>query len=186
MFKNDFIASVVVNNQIARELNIDGANTVFLPFGTEYSLRLKNHHNTRAFVRISIDGTNVLGKHDGIVIGMNEETDLNGFTDNYVVRNAFKFIEKTDKIRKHRGDRTDDGLVKIEFQFEKPKPVFHPSPIIPYKPYQPYRPWDYPKPYWYNSDNDPVLRSANFCGGGNKSCSAGPMRACVHHLCEEW
>jgi hypothetical protein len=35
--------------------------------------------------------------------------------------NKFKFIKKTTEIQKHRGDRIDDGLVRVSYKFEANK-----------------------------------------------------------------
>lgn len=37
------------------------------------------------------------------------------------VGNRFKFIKKTQKIEEHRGNRAEDGIVEISYQFEKPR-----------------------------------------------------------------
>ena len=33
--------------------------------------------------------------------------------------NKFKFIQKTDKIIGHRGDNIDDGMIRVEYRYEK-------------------------------------------------------------------
>lgn len=52
------------------------------------------------------------------VISPNSTLELKGDKAN----KAFRFIQKTQKISEHRGDRIDDGIVRIEFQFEKALP----------------------------------------------------------------
>ena len=54
--------------------------------------------------------------------------DLKGFvreTYDSDENRAFRFIEKTDQISQHRGDKIEDGLIKITYQFEKERPVFN-------------------------------------------------------------
>lgn len=125
MYNNKFVACLVVNGKIAREIG----ETVYMPFGSEYAIRLKNLDTRRAVVSVTIDGEDATGGTQ-LVIEANQESDLEGFLDaaTNVARNRFKFIEKTQKISEHRGDRADDGLIRIEFQFEEP-------PYVP-----PYRP----------------------------------------------
>jgi len=155
-----FIAVVTHKGRILRDFKNEDENfQVKLPFGEEYGLRFKNMNTTRVAVSVSIDGEDAL---DGsrIVIEPNESHDLEGFMKGSTVKNRFKFIEKTEQISEHRGDRIDDGIVRIEYQFEK-KPAVIEKTIIkeiikereiekpwkrdpwvdgPYKPHDPYRP----------------------------------------------
>ena len=120
MYNEKFVAVLrnAVNNQVLRE--VDGA--VLVPLGTEYQIQLKNMNSRRAAVSIHIDDTDVL---DGqrIIVEPNETTHLEGYLDRAGrVTHRFKFIEKTAKISEHRGDKIEDGLLRIEFQFEAEKP----------------------------------------------------------------
>lgn len=123
MYQSKFIACVMVDNEIVREVRKDGSDSIFLPFGTDYHLRLKNLDHRRAVVSVTIDGEDVL---DGsqIVVDGNSTTDLKGFLDSKanVAHNAFRFIEKTEKVKDHRGEKVDDGIVRIEVQFEEDLP----------------------------------------------------------------
>jgi len=116
VYSKKFVAVIKCNGKILREVSQE--NDVILPFGAEYSILLKNLDNRRAVVEISIDGEDVL---DGrrIVIDGNDDTELKGVMVNNAVKNAFKFIQKTKKIQDHRGDKIDDGFIRIKFGFEK-------------------------------------------------------------------
>jgi len=146
MYANKFVACIMVDDEVVREVRKDDADLVYLPFGTDYQIRLKNLDYRRAVVSISIDGDDVL---DGsrLVLESNSTTDLKGFLDSKTnkARNAFRFIEKTERVSKHRGDHVDDGLVRIEVQFEEDLPLIEQTikwPICPpYQPYYPYREW---------------------------------------------
>lgn len=116
-YKDRFVAEVKHNGQILRMR--DGFVT--LPFGSEYSLLLKNLNSRRASVNISIDGQDVLGGQS-LVLDPNQSSELMGFLQGSSVRNRFKFIKKTREVVEHRGDRIDDGMIRIEFAYEKPKP----------------------------------------------------------------
>ena len=118
------VAVVKVNGQILRERRSDKSDEILIPFGTEYSIRLKNLNSTRVAVSVHIDGDDAL---DGsrIVIDPNEEHELLGFMKSGVVRNRFKFIEKTQQISNYRGDKIDDGLIRIEYQFEKKPETYY-------------------------------------------------------------
>lgn len=158
MYKSHFAAAVMVDNEIVREVRKDGADVIYLPFGTDYQIRLKNLDFRRAVVSISIDGEDVL---DGsqLVLDGNSTTDLKGFLDakKNLAHNAFRFIEKTEKVSEHRGNRVDDGLLRIEVQFEEALPEI--EQIIKWPAHQPYDPWypwypgypHYHQPFWHSS-----------------------------------
>jgi len=116
-YQDKFVAEVKVNGRILR---IKGG-AVYLPFGSEYTLYLKNLNSQRASVNVSIDGEDVLDNHS-LILDENSSTELQGFLRGNVARNRFRFINKTKQIAEHRGDKADDGLIRIEFAFEKPKP----------------------------------------------------------------
>ncbi len=114
VYKNDFVAVVMYNGQILRE---DGGS-VKLPFGAEYSVRVKNKNTVRALVNVEVDGRDALDGNS-LVVAANSDVDLEGFMKGRNVTNHFKFIQKTKQIAEHRGDRIDDGMIRVEFQFEK-------------------------------------------------------------------
>ena len=115
-YKDHFVVEVKSNGKILRVKD----DAVFLPFGSEYTLLLKNLHSRRASVNVSIDGDDVLDNHS-LILDANSSTELEGFLRGNVARNRFRFINKTKEISEHRGDKADDGLIRIEFAFEKPQ-----------------------------------------------------------------
>jgi len=116
VFKERFVVVVKCNGKILREVN----NTVYLPFGSEYSLLMKNLESRKAKVQVSIDGSDI---GNSLVINPNSELELERFLNDLNSGNRFKFIQKTSKIVNHRGDKIDDGIIRVEFQFEKPLPT---------------------------------------------------------------
>jgi hypothetical protein len=118
MYANKMALAVKVNGRVLREF--DG-NSVRIPFGSEFSLLIKNLNAVRVQVKVSIDGTDAT---DGtaLVIQPNSEIDFKRFikNGNFEKGNSFKFIERTDSVEQARGIKIDDGLIRIEFQFEKP------------------------------------------------------------------
>jgi ribosomal protein L32 len=124
MYKNNFVAVIKCDGHILREQG----GTVYLPFGKEYSVLLKNKDARRALVEVEVDGENVLSGHK-LVMNGNETQEVIGFMRDMKKSNRFKFIKKTRDIQKYRGDRLDDGLVRITYQFEKP-PVL--NLVFPY------------------------------------------------------
>ena len=149
-YKKNFVIAIKVNGMILRE----SAEEVQLPFGSEYSVLLKNLNPVRAMAQISIDG-----KEAGpfYILGPNSSVEIERFntSGNQKQGNKFKFIERTEAIENNRGIQLEDGLVRVEFKkekvFELPKVVehhtyhyhdhywpYHPRPFIPYNP--PYNP----------------------------------------------
>lgn len=116
-YKDNFVVEVKYQGKILRVK--DGA--VYLPFGSEYSILLKNLNSRKASVKIHVDGQDVLD-YSSLILEPNSSTELEGFLSGTVARNKFKFIKKTEEIQKHRGDKIDDGMIRVEFAFEKPKP----------------------------------------------------------------
>jgi hypothetical protein len=117
MYQSKLVASLKANGKILREFK----DTVYIPFGSEYSFLLKNLHTTRAVVNIFIDGDNIV--EGGLVINAGQEVNLERYikNGNLTEGNRFKFIERTAAIEDGpRGVKLEDGLVRIEFQFEKP------------------------------------------------------------------
>lgn len=117
MYNQKLVASLKANGKILREFK----DTVYIPFGSEYSFLIKNLNTTRALVNIFIDGDNVI--EGGLVLNAGQEVDLERYVKggNLTAGNKFKFIERTAAIEDGpRGAKLEDGLVRIEFQFEKP------------------------------------------------------------------
>lgn len=118
MYANKLIACIKADGKILREKG----DEVYLPFGTEYSLYFKNSNTKKVKINIDIDGQDVLfGK--SIIINPDDTFDLKGYIKDTFNRSdnnrAFKFIKKTKSISDFRGDRIDDGLIKISYQFEQ-------------------------------------------------------------------
>lgn len=115
MHKSNFVTAIKVGGKVLREFD----NSVYIPFGSEYTILLKNLSSVRARVSVSIDGKDAL---DGmrLVVNPKSSIDLKRFikNGNMDAGNAFKFIEKTAKVEKHRGNRAEDGLITINYEFE--------------------------------------------------------------------
>jgi len=116
MYNNKLAVAIKSNGKVLREFG----ESVYVPFGTEYSILIKNLNSVRALVRISIDGTDV-GDGEEFVIPANDSVEFERFIKNGNMKkgNRFKFIERTSNIEEHRGIDIEDGLVRIEYEFEK-------------------------------------------------------------------
>jgi hypothetical protein len=115
MYQSKLVASLKANGKILREFK----DTVYIPFGSEYSFLIKNLNTTRALVNVFIDGENVI--EGGLVVNAGQEVDLERYVKagGLNAGNKFKFIERTGAVEEHRGVKLEDGLVRIEFQYEK-------------------------------------------------------------------
>lgn len=113
-----FVVVVKCNGKILREID----DFITLPFDSEYSIYMKNLESRRCLVNISIDGSDVLNG-SSIILMANSEFELKGFLNNNIIKNKFKFIKKTNKIVEFRGDKIDDGIIRVEYAFEKILPL---------------------------------------------------------------
>ena len=114
MYHNNFIAVIKYRGKIMRETK----GVVRLPFGSDYSILLKNKDSRTAVARIEVDGKDVMGGHRYIVPG-NSTRELEGFMKGLNVTHKFRSIQKTKEIANFRGDRIDDGMVRVEFWYEQ-------------------------------------------------------------------
>ena len=130
MYNSRLACAVKVGGKVLREFG----DQIFLPFGSEYSILIKNLNTVRAIVNITIDGQNVT--KDGLIVNANSEVELERtITNNLNKGNKFKFIERTDSIEQHRGVKLEDGIVRIEYQYEKVynyQPLYYVSPTVWY------------------------------------------------------
>jgi len=142
MYNEKLAVAVKSAGKVLREFK----DTVFVPFGNEYSILVKNLNTVRALVKVSIDGEYVDETGEGFVIGANSDIELERFLKNGNLNkgNRFKFIERNAKVEQSRGIELEDGLIRIEFQYEKVLPkieeVHHYTKHIYHNDY----------PYWYH------------------------------------
>ena len=112
------VCCLKANGKILREFK----DVVYVPFGTEYSIIIKNLNSVRARVTITVDGTDAT-EGASLIINANSESELTRFIKNGNLSsgNRFKFIERTTQIEEHRGVGATDGLIRVEFEFEQEK-----------------------------------------------------------------
>lgn len=145
MYNQKLVVCIKTAGKILKEFNKD---QVRVPFGSEYSIYLKNLNSVRALVHISIDGKSV-DDNSGFVVHPNESVDIERFikNGNLTKGNCFKFIERSAKVEAHRGVEAEDGIIRVEFQFEKQtiiNEIIEKYKIIKEKEYVPYYPWSWP------------------------------------------
>ena len=123
MYHQKFAAAIKVNGKVLREFK----DQVYVPFASEYSILLKNLNTKRAIVNVYIDGENQTP--GGLVIDAGRECTLERSIKNNNLNegNKFKFIERTSAVEQHRGIGVEDGIVRIEFEFEREQPQWFSS-----------------------------------------------------------
>lgn len=120
MYNQKMVVSVKCNGDVLREHGED----VFLPFGAEYSILLKNLHTRKALVDVYVDGREAIS---GLIVYPTERVELERFFEGDMNSgHRFKFIEKTEEIENYRGNRIEDGLIRVEYQFEQERPRLDP------------------------------------------------------------
>ena len=127
MYNQKLVASIKVKGKILREFK----DTVYIPFSSEYSILLKNLNTVRAIVNVFVDGENAVP--GGLVIDPGRSVDLERWIKNGNLSegNRFKFIERTAAIEEGpRGIKLEDGLIRVEYQFELPRPVINVNNIF--------------------------------------------------------
>jgi len=163
MYSNKLAVAVKASGKVLREFG----DKVYVPFGSEYTILIKNLNSVRVQVRVTIDGTDAT-EGTSLVIGANQELELQRFIKNGNLRegNRFKFIERTSKIENGpRGAKVDDGLIRIEYEFEKVvqpiEPlVFKEKWIKTYEVERP-NPWKTYPDVWCSTNNQIIGSIAN-------------------------
>jgi hypothetical protein len=116
MYNEKLVVAIKHNGKILREFK----DIVYLPFGSEYTILLKNLSTVRAQVKVFIDGTDAT-ENVSLVVYPKASIELERFITNGNTErgNKFKFIERTESIEEYRGIGEEDGIIRVEYQFEK-------------------------------------------------------------------
>jgi len=157
MYRNNFVVVIKHKGKVLRESE---GGVVRLPFGSDYSILLKNKDSRQAVADVEIDGEDVA---TGIIVPANNSVELKGSLNGLKVRNKFRFIKKTKEISRYRGDRPDDGLVRVEYRFERREPDY----IYEIKPYKttPIPQWELKECHWtYTSNNTSIANQSVLSG----------------------
>jgi len=169
MYQEKMVVCLKNNGKILREKE----GVIQIPFGSDYSIYIKNMESRKAKVKISIDGVDVLNGQS-LLINPNDTTELEGFLNDCVAKNKFKFIPKTKEISEYRGDKIDDGLIRIEFVYEKAKPISQQINQVfnPISPWVTYKQQDYYNPTWLTT-----------CSTTPKSVQTDCLRSLNNDIC---
>lgn len=134
--------AILANGRVLREVK----DTVYLPYNCEFTIRFKNMNSLRALVRVSVDGQDAT-EGTSLIVPANGTVDLERFlkAGNLTEGHRFKFIERTAKIEDGpRGIKVEDGLIRVEFEFERqPAKIenIYKNYDTDYKPRPIYDPW---------------------------------------------
>lgn len=113
-----YIGNLAVAIKVEGKVLKENGKVVYIPFGSEYSIFLKNLNTKDAVIDIEIDGNKVT--RDGIFLAARKSMDLERpITKNMNSGNKFKFIERTSSIDEVRDIKVMDGLIKIAFSYRK-------------------------------------------------------------------
>ena len=145
MHLQNFVIAIKANGRVLREQ----ADLVTLPFGTEFSVYVKNLNSVRAQFTVSVDGKDAT-EGCRLILSPNSSVELERFIKggNLSTGNKFRYIERTAAVEAHRGVGAEDGLVRVECWKERfiPPPVYT-SVHHYYDVWHPNRPPYYPHPY---------------------------------------
>ena len=170
MYESKMALAVKANGRVLRE----NKDTVYLPFGCEFSLLVKNLNSVRAIVKIWIDGTDVTEGTSGLIVQPNDSVDLERFikNGNLSAGNKFKFIERTQQISQHRGNKIDDGLIRVEFEFEQKKaPRVQPLDQIYRDPWHPKQSGPFTHDTWSGTQSAPVSFGSSAASASSEGAS---------------
>jgi len=110
MFKNKIVCSLKHNNVPLAE----GKDCIFIPFNTEYSVYLKNMSKDIALISLYINGRDVSPGYK-IKIYPKCSATIEKFRD---TDHRFVFKEKTQALQEVRLSNDEDGLIRLEVDFE--------------------------------------------------------------------
>ncbi len=106
MFKQNTVISIKVGKNFLPDNN----SIVKLPFGSEYSILIKNLNNSPINVKMYIDG-NINGPEKGFIIKEKDYFEINSFLN---TNNALKFINKSKELNEKRIENIEDSLIRFE------------------------------------------------------------------------
>jgi hypothetical protein len=182
-YSNNFVVCVLVDGKVLEE-RADGV--VPIPFGSEYTIRLRNKNSRKAVAKVFIDNED---KTNGgsVVVNANDYVDLERSTldsDNQ----KFKFVKSDSPQAADAGkspDKDFNGVIRIEWKLEVeqpkvqkeyvPYPVPWPQPIWPRRPY----PWHLPERYGIVKERYGIIDTSSspmsFCSNRTRSLKSSDL-----------
>jgi hypothetical protein len=124
MYSNGFVVSVFVGSQV---INEEKGNRVRLPFGAEYTIRLRNKNDRDAVAYVNLDGEDVNGDGVGIIVKAGQHVDLE---QSVKLDGKFRFVSSSSQAAAQAGKAGDpnkqNGVLRVSWKLEKePEPILH-------------------------------------------------------------
>jgi len=119
MYSNGFAFAIKCCGRPLSEFIHEGGNAVYLPFGSDFELFLKNKHSKRAVVEMLVNGSKVYENGDLIIPGKSQIT-IEAFQPS---QKRLRFDREGCIGDYSPGDR-DNGLVEISFRLEEHMPFY--------------------------------------------------------------
>lgn len=121
-YQNGFVVSIVSDEKPIREFNENGERIAHLKFGSEYKVRVKNPHNSRATCTITIDGMDVFSGSE-LILNSHQTLDVERFVVSNDSGQRFKFVELGHSDVQDPTS-SENGIVEVTFrrEFEPVKP----------------------------------------------------------------
>lgn len=131
-YANQFVASIVLNNQIQREFKKDGNRTVQLPFDSEYKIKVQNKNSFKALVDVQIDGVSIFSSGKQLQLAPYQSVDLERFVNDMSEGSRFKFVSFANAVKEGHQDPTakEFGLITITFTPQKVPSLFDSFPTL--------------------------------------------------------
>lgn len=118
-FQEGYVLSIVSNGKTQREFNENGIRTVKLPFGSEYSLRLKSTHHVRSLAEVTLDGVNICASGEGkFILPANDSIRIERFVGDLKKGKKFKFESLEKATREGTAQdptSSENGLIRVRF-----------------------------------------------------------------------
>ena len=170
---NGFRMAIVVNGNEQRIIN----GNVYIPFNSEYSVRIVNTNGVRGKIKLSIDG---MDEDEYFVVDANNSITISRFMcGNLNSGNSFQFVSKSDS-RVNNPNNGSNGLVRIQCWKEKIQTITYKikknKTINPYEPYtwQPDENWNGYGITWTAANDNFIGRHCEYKTSLNFFSQAGP------------
>jgi hypothetical protein len=116
-----FVLSTKLSNSdtFLKEIRKDNEPTVYMPFGSEYSIFLKNKTLSRAKFKVKLDGKYVHPENNAFVINANSSFNLERFLLDGDLNKGekFKFVNVEGSGEEPGAD--ENGLIEVKINIEK-------------------------------------------------------------------
>ena len=163
VFNNDFVVCILHGGKVLREEN----GKVFLPFESDYQIRLKNLHSyLRCKATVKVDGTLIHPDNVSFVINPNDTLDIKRtMLDGDMCKGkSLRFVRRND-CRVSDPSNPENGIVEVSFYRE-----------VKNTEYVNWGNWNwYNRPWWDNPFPNIVYscNSSSVCNGSNGATVSG-------------